>query len=40
MWTCPSDRRKVQEHHCERRKPGFEEEDQWANTGETEYSNF
>lgn len=38
MWTRPSDRGEVQEHHCERREPGFEEEDQWANTGETEYT--
>ena len=33
----PSDRREVQEHHCERWEPGFEEEDQRANIGETEY---
>ena len=38
MWTCPSDRREVQEHHCERREPSSEEEDQWANAGKTEYT--
>ncbi len=30
-----TDRRKVQEHHGERREPSVEEKDQWANTGET-----
>lgn len=37
MWTCPSDRREVQEHHCERREPRFEEEDQWADSGEPHF---
>lgn len=36
----PSDRREVQEHHCEWREPGFKEEDQRANIGETEYPHF
>lgn len=45
LWSCtvtltlglfPTDRREVQEHHCEGREPGSEEEDQRAHVGKTE----
>lgn len=32
---CPSDRREVQKHHCERWEPSFEKENQRANSGKT-----